>query len=654
MENGSHSETVVQNSLSTLCVEVLVHIVSFLPTREKIRIRYVSKTLRSISEVPSLWEDFIWSHYAPRDEKILKHVLKIVGKCIKRIHFSDHIAPSKLEAMLKSCKNVLHLSLPSFQYGGFEKLIKIVHSMVNIQIMHIRMPGNADKKCVQQYFSLFSNCKEVSLHCEFTGLQSLRWLAFEEWANLNYMPRTLNIVATQFPTVRTLASYLHASSIPMLRKKSLQKILDIDQSACFSIYLNKTSTDFLEAIPYIQLKITGSSVVLSSVKASKYGILGLDHDILHLTQGIHRGKQIWKALLTKAKLANIDYIDTSVISLTSITYFDASRHGGLYPGHLEQLSIACPNLQTLDLSFNSDCLGNLQGLQSLANNCKGLLGLSLKGVHILNCEYSCIELWEILCTLNLTQLAIESCMIKISDGSNAKPSSVVSLAGESSKAVMQQKLNQMAQRYSSLKILEVGEEAKYMHPFMQPCYNISDNELSVITSFPSITCYRLCNLPSNNCYHTLKQIFSQRYLKRLFLCKTSLGILSLSIEGHCPSLQELCIHSAETVPTETFIDALCGHVGLECVTFHVKSLSARSIENMIERLSNLVTFHIFLYSRAFLKSHLKQLKSAITTKFSNRRLFNGGNFDVQVFCRVPSKNSIEYNRDLLSVWDSLT
>ena len=57
-------------------------------------------------------------------------------------------------------------------------------------------------------------------------------------------------------------------------------------------------------------------------------------------------------------------MDTSVTNLTSVTYFDASCCRVLYPGHLEQLSIACPNLQRLDLWGNSNCLSNLQGLHT--------------------------------------------------------------------------------------------------------------------------------------------------------------------------------------------------------------------------------------------------------------------------------------------------
>ena len=113
--------------------------------------------------------------------------------------------------------------------------------------------------------------------------------------------------------------------------------------ACANFYM-KTITDSSATIPFVQLRVTDSSVYLSSVKASKYGILGLDYETLHLTEGSYHGKKVHKALLTGT---NNEYIDTSVTSLSSVTYFDASYCKVLYPGHLEQLSVACPNLQRL-------------------------------------------------------------------------------------------------------------------------------------------------------------------------------------------------------------------------------------------------------------------------------------------------------------------
>ena len=80
---ASSSGTVVQGSLATLPVEVLVYIFSFLSTRDKVRIRCISKALRSTSEVPSLWEEFIWSRYTPRDEKLLKYIIKCLENTLK-------------------------------------------------------------------------------------------------------------------------------------------------------------------------------------------------------------------------------------------------------------------------------------------------------------------------------------------------------------------------------------------------------------------------------------------------------------------------------------------------------------------------------------------------------------------------------------------
>ena len=92
-----------------------------------------------------------------------------------------------------------------------------------------------------------------------------------------------------------------------------------------------------------------------------------------------------------------------------------------------------------------------------------------------------------------------------------------SVAGDCGAGVKRQKLNHMFQRYASLQVLEMGIQN------LQPCCNPSDNELLLLTNFPSITYYRLCSLPSNNCYHTLKHFFGQKYLSAYSYRKDYLG-----------------------------------------------------------------------------------------------------------------------------------
>ena len=384
----------VQGSLVNLPVEVLLYIVSFLSTRDIARIRFVSRSLRSISEIPSLWEVFVWSNYAPRDDKLLKHLLRTFGKHIRRFNFTDHIAPSKLQLMLRMCKNVMQLSLPSFTYvANFDKFKMTVCNLGSLQILVI--PSHMWGNDFQSILKLSSNLKELSLHYS----RSILWFCtqmregLEEWANFNYLPRKLNIVVRDRPRMMSnIISSLHLC-FSTLRDKKLPNISDAPNIAWLNICFNRT-TGFSPVLPYIQVRITDSAVALHSVKASKYGLLGLNMDMLHLTQGNHHGKQVHKALL----IGGIDeYIDTSVTSLTSVTYFDASyyssiHHSSLYPGHLEQLSISCPNLQRLDLYGNSECLNNLQGLHSLANNCKGLRALNLLRIHVSDREYDCLQL----------------------------------------------------------------------------------------------------------------------------------------------------------------------------------------------------------------------------------------------------------------------
>ena len=373
-------------------------------------------------------------------------------------------------------------------------------------------------------------------------------------------------------------------------------------------------------------------------------------DTLHLTQGNYHGKQVHKALL----IGGIDeYVDTSVTSLTSVTYFDASYYSSLYPGHLEQLSIACHNLQRLDLCGNSECLNNLQGLHSLANNCKSLQALNLLRILVSDREYDCLQLWEVLCIMKLTQLAIEAWMISVCDSRNSNLPPLSSR--DSSVTAKRQKLIDIFQKYSSLINLEVLEVDIHADDIGYCSFNdISDNELSLVSHFPSVTSYRLCNLPNNNCYHTLKRIFGCKYLRCLFLSKNLPGRLSLSLEGHCSSLQQLYIYSNDTVLTKTFIDALCAHGGLEHVILCVKSLTAGSISDVIEHSYNLMTFGINLCSRVFTKTKQKQLIVAIKKRFSQRKLFNGGYFVIQhaVVKACVNDNSLLQNTDLLSIWDS--
>ena len=630
MEQNSNSghRVVVQSTLLTLPIEVLVYICSFLSIRDIVKVRCVSKIFRHITETPSLWKTFFWSLYPPHNSKLLEHVLKMFGEHIKKFHFAD-VAPSKLEVMLKYCKHVTHLSLPRFTYySKIGKLENIVRSMASLQILDIQSSTTVN---VQQVFKLANKLKELTIYCRSDlSLDDEMPKMIEHWANSNYVPRKLNLVFTHFEKLYHTLDCLKHNCLPVFKNRKLSKCLDLPNTACFSICFKK-STDFVSVVPYIQVFFTDSTLTFPAVRG---GPLGLDMvlfkrnppeiaRVLHLTQGYYHGKKVHKALMIQG-IDDIDeYIDNNGTSLTSVTYVDASsclRN----PSHLIYLSDAFPNLQRLDFSGNGRCLRDLEGLRSLAKNCRNLRCLNLKGInkkdftppegHVTvrydeTYNYDRQALWEILLTMQLTELSVEGWMFS------------------SLSTYMFQE-----QEYPSLQALEVTSLTDEKFSLFPLCY------------FPSITFCKINRIGISD-FYWLWDIFSCRFLRYLLLHFTcvvdnyTLDRLSLPSKGHYSCLQEVYLDAQDTVLAETFINTLCGHGGLEHVVLHVNSLTAKSITNLIEHSPNLMTFDITLSPlSSWTEAQLKHVIARVRTKFFKTRLIDGGLFSIKL-CSMSNLNS---------------
>jgi len=110
--------------------------------------------------------------------------------------------------------------------------------------------------------------------------------------------------------------------------------------------------------------------------------------------------------LTANKLNSIHI--TRCDNLSCVTHFDFTDCHSLYSGHLEQLAIACSNLQRSNLQKFYHCLESLQGLQAIASHCCNLQGLNLvnaafHGAFLENV----ISSWKILSGMKLTHLAVD-------------------------------------------------------------------------------------------------------------------------------------------------------------------------------------------------------------------------------------------------------
>ena len=99
-----------------------------------------------------------------------------------------------------------------------------------------------------------------------------------------------------------------------------------------------------------------------------------------------------------------------ISNLNSVSNVDFSGVP-IYPNHLEQLAIACPNLVRLNLRSAQTPLFSLQGLCAVVDTCQNLQGLNLIGIPVSSMA-SYLLLWELLSSIKkLTHLAIDLCML---------------------------------------------------------------------------------------------------------------------------------------------------------------------------------------------------------------------------------------------------
>ena len=233
-------------------------------------------------------------------------------------------------------------------------------------------------------------------HCLDVALNS--WL--NVWVMKNHLPRTLNIVCNECVPTATLANLIKS----WLR---LNPSSPTDHTGCVKVFNRfKVPMDLFPALPIIQLQF-GQSCTLPCVKADRYGLLGAKEDII-LTNYTYGSKPLHKAVMMDSIAGSIHYYN-DISNLNFVTQFDAVDCR-MHSGHLEQLALACPNLQYLDLQWNFNCLQSLQGLHVIAACCRSLRGLNLLGISIKAVE-SRVKVWEILASLRLTCLVVELCVL---------------------------------------------------------------------------------------------------------------------------------------------------------------------------------------------------------------------------------------------------
>ena len=579
-----------RNVLS-LPVEILVYIASFLTdVRDKVKLRYVSRRLRSISETPSLWRKFVWPYYDRLEERCLCKLLKVCGKNILQLSFPHHVMPSKLVKFLQYCGNVTHLSLSQETKLNLEQLTKTLQHMKSLSVLKIRLSIGITS-LLQLTSTASSNVEDLTVYVRGCYPDDWYLCNLHEWVVNNSAPNNLNVVAFGYYD-SLLLNLIHGWS-------QWNAELPADRMACLRLYTYESiylPLNLSLSLPVLQLQY-GRTARLPLVKPSKFGLLGLRDDLLLLTDCTCKSKTIHKVKLVSFPIR--DPLNSSITDLTFVTYFDVGpteRH--LYAGHLEQLAMACPNLVWLNLRSNSHCLQSLQGLQVISRCCQKLRGLNLLYVPLKNIQGQ-MKLWDILSSMKLTQLAVELCTLKPLRKRDTS------------------KLISRFQQCSSLQALETYSD------FCMDCGIIDDGRPFLLSHFPSLESCRL----SSEQPQSAQEIIATCQGLKFFKCNCIQYLILSSVYNW--SLEQLCIGSEDTDLDDTFLDTVSAHGGLVHVVLSINSVPSEGITALVENSHKLITCNIFTVTQVYdsegMKVNLKGLKAKLKGKFSRRKLFTCGN-----------------------------
>ena len=608
MENNRDQRRENFSNFSTLPTELLVYIISFLT------IRYVSRKLRSACEIPLLWREFVWPYFDFREEccvyGCVKSLLKSCGQFIKRCSFHDHVMPSKLTAMLQYCSNVVELSLPTSMLNPNQLEIAIQH-MENLKSLKIPWTGE-----IHPLFVICSTVRELTI-TELADTISLDVL-LTEWAMKGFIPHTLSIIRS---------GYLPESSIVDFWSE-LNRFSPTDHSGYFKVFHDYERPINLLPMSYFQLQF-GQSSTLPLVRASKYGLLGLEVDILLLTSHTCHNRELHKAMVAishQYEKFQSNHFHNDINNLSFITHFSVSSCQ-LHSGHLEQLAIACPNLMELNLDGNDSCLKSIQGLRMIAGSCRNLQGLNLSCISVNRME-NYVQLWEILVEMKLTYLGIDLCALLPYKLDEQVKEAFVSLH----------------QKCSKLKAIE----ALYMDSDCSQCKLVSRyGDYSLLSNFTS-----LVHLFADAYNHptAIKGIVSCKTLKYFISTDTTFSLSGL-FAVNC-NLEQLSIQRSIVDIPSTFMQSISAPGGLVHVLIQqAKSVTLDGMTALIENSPNLLTFHVsadHIYASPGVHLKLKTFNSTMKKKFSNRKLFSRGSYH---FSTYPSDDCLtDHCTELTSIW----
>jgi len=333
-------------------------------------------------------------------------------------------------------------------------------------------------------------------------------------------------------------------------------------------------------------------------------------------------KKVYK-MKSSVLLSNNALLNKVVHSINFVTEVNF-YHIQVKPGYLEQLALACPNIERLNLEKSYDCLTNLRGLQTVAYHCYNLCGLNLRRIPVTLVENH-LKLWKILSGMKLTHLVIDFCALNPPFKSDP---------------AYDMQLWNYFEKCTSLLALQVESKC-------EACDN-SVIELSMLSHFPILAYCCIYNYFLNA---AVQGVLDCKRLKIFCYLSVFSRTLPISTTSNT-NLQQFNICASVTV-SDVLLQMISAHGGLVHLALSVASITIEGICILITNSPELLTFYIQskekIYSRCpvVVISSIDDLKCNLPYSLHNRKLFTVGNCSFTCFYdNIPGT-------DMCSLWPNL-
>ena len=641
IEDESEDDLKTPNLLS-LPDEVLVKIISFLPgIRDRVKLRYVSRKLRSIStESPSLWREFVW-FVNPRAEQCLHNVMKACGAHIKRLSFhhliQTNVLPtssqkariklvkmSEMVKMLQYCNNVTHLNLPALDHWSSHsdaQLRERIQQMKHLEVLTVHCRAGS----FQPYLNLKTTLKELTICTVIQSKEDIH--TFKDWKMNEFTPPNLNIIVLTGSMCSTLAKF---KEYLVTTWSVWNSQISAGHVACFRLYISyKVPLNLFQNAPNFQLQY-GEMATPLFVQVHNMENMEI-HGCLLLTnccdddKMVHKAKFCQETLFAAYNHKHDNRLQTD--NVTNLTELDLSD----CDVDIKPIILACPQLQRLSLSGHRKL--RLDDLQMIATCCCNLQGLNLIDIAK-HADLFYVKAWEILSSMKLTHLSMDS-LLYSSQIDDPLAKQFISLFKQCTK----------------LQALELYYGLHYTDPFA------ASNIYELLSHFPSLEYCRVNTVQlyaRHGQFNCTQGILTTCEKLKYFYCSCSVK-LSLST-AYYNNLQQLYILSEQTDLDDNFMDTVSAHGGLIHVAFLVSSMTSKGIITLIKNSPNLLTLVGLLTEKRYKDKYFESLSTSLAKTFAHRNLFTSGfcliqQFKSEVNCIDP--DDLIQNTDLLSLWPSI-